>query len=276
MVILRPTVLFRIFVWVLVATHLGPSPGMAREASGVVAAKLQSFVELQLPLGDGPHPLVVLNPGCLGWHPHHQQWRAKLIKKGFAVVLVDSFAARGLTTRTQLENVCSGASIPGSQRAGDLMAVLPNIWSRPDIQPDKTVMMGWSHGGWTAMDFLIMAANKILPPNLSSMPPINVNNISAAFLFYPYCGFGSLSGEQGFPASVVVRVYHGTADRITSPSACRARVDALASSGANIRFFPQRDAGHWFDNFAERQTYNRSVAARVESLIDQELERLER
>ncbi len=280
--------LIAIFVLGLVAAILilDQSPAQARDRFDVrpsiiggtpdgVAAKLDSFIDLQVPPGDSPHPLVVLTPGCLGWHPHHKKWQTKLLKKGFAVLHVDSFGARGIKGRGRLETeVCWGVRVPGSERAGDLMAVLSQVWKRPDIQPTMTILMGWSHGGWAVMDFLIMTERNLVPSNLSSLPDVDVNNILAAFLFYPYCSDKSLSGKKGFPASVDVRVFHGTADKVTSPGACRARVNALANSGATIEFLPLSDARHWFDNYTQPKVYDREATAEVDAQIEQKLDQI--
>ncbi len=237
------------------------------------AQALSSHIELAIPEGDGAHPLAILLPGCLGWHPHHDKWQDDLLKRGFAVLHIDSFAARGVEDRGTLEReVCSGLRIPGAERAGDLMAVLGTVWSRADIQADKTILMGWSHGGWTAMDFMVLTETASLPPTLSALPALDTSNIRAAFLFYPYCGLGSLTGENGFPPGIKTRVFHGSADTITDPRQCRARVEALAAGGADIEYVALRGARHWFDNHTEPATFDRGASSRATALIDAALD----
>ena len=85
-----------------------------------------------------------------GWHPHHDQWRRELLKREFAVLHVNSFAARGLNGPSVLrQKVCTGKIVHGDERAGDVIAVLQTVWKNTRIKPDKTLIMGWSHGGWT-------------------------------------------------------------------------------------------------------------------------------
>lgn len=230
--------------------------------------KLSSHTQLVLPKTGDKHPLAVLLPGCLSWHPHHDKWRNELLKQGFAVLHIDSFSARGYQERGVLESqVCTGRRIRGDERAGDLMATLSSVWDRPDIHPDRTILMGWSHGGWTAMDFMIFTETDSLPPNLSELPVLGVENFRAAFLFYPYCGFGSKTGAEGFPATVKTLIFHGTADIITNPTQCRSRVEALALGGADIEFISLRGARHWFDNHDEPLTFDSQTTSRVTGVI---------
>ena len=67
-------------------------------------------------------------------------------KDSFLTVLqVDSFGARGVDDRAVMErDICTGRRIRGSERAGDLMAVLAEIWERLDVRADRTILMGWS------------------------------------------------------------------------------------------------------------------------------------
>ena len=236
---------------------------------------LSLHTQLTLPKSGNNHPLAVLLPGCLSWHPHHDKWRDDLLTRGFAVLHINSFAARGYEGRGVLESqVCTGRRIRGAERAGDLMATLSSIWNRPDIQPDRTILMGWSHGGWTAMDFMILTETGSLPPNLSELPSLDIENLRAAFLFYPYCGLGSLTGEKGFPDNVKTLIFHGTADTITDPKQCRYRVDALAAGGADIEFISLRGAKHWFDNHAEPMTFDPDARSRATAVIHDALQEI--
>jgi dienelactone hydrolase len=236
------------------------------------AAALQDYVQLQVPPGAGPHPLAILMPGCLGWHAHHEAWREQLLSRGYAVLHVDSFAANGLDSlKTLQREVCSGVLVRGEERAGDLMAVLENVIARTDIRASNSVIFGWSHGGWSALEFLMRRAGALRPSNLQEMPTLDSLQIGGAVLFYPYCGPGSLSGTEGYPAATRTLLFHGSRDVITNPKQCRARATALARDGADIEFISMRNASHWFDNFAEQQTYDASATARARARIDEML-----
>ena len=83
-----------------------------------------------------------------------------------------------------------------------------------------------------------------------------------------------MTGENGFPQSVKTVIFHDTADVITDPRECRARAEALAAAGADVKFVSLRNAGHWFDNHAEPATYDSGAAAQTQSVIDAALEEL--
>ena len=246
------------------------TPTLMAQSPDERAAELKDHIELTLPAGDGAHPLAILLPGCLSWHPHHTRWREELVRRGYAVLHVDSFSARGLEGRATLERlVCSGVQLHGDERAGDLMAVLAQMVERPDIDFSRTVVFGWSHGGWTAMDFLFRLEGGLLPSNLAVLPDLNAITFASAFLFYPYCGPGSLGGEGAYPAHTRTLVFHGARDVITNPQQCRARTEVLAKAGAQIEFISLNDVGHWFDNHAEPSTYDVGATQRARAAIDE-------
>ncbi len=250
--------------------------GVAAETPQQRAAELADVIELTLPTSAGPHPLAILLPGCLSWYPHHARWRDALLVRGYAVLHVDSFAARGLAGRRTLERlVCSGAQLHGDERAGDVMAVLESLHQRNDLNLAQTVIFGWSHGGWSAMDLLSRVTAGMLPTNLTA--PANLEGIDfrAAFIFYPYCGPGSLDGTDGYPAHTRTLMFHGTRDVITNPQQCAARARALATAGATIEFFSMTGSRHWFDNHTEPAAFDAAATARAGAAIEAALADLE-
>jgi len=239
-------------------------------------AALEGHIELSLPSRPGVHPLAILLPGCLSWHPHHERWRDTLLSRGYAVLHIDSFAARGLVGRATLERrVCSGAELHGDERSGDLMAVLETLRERPNLDLRQAVIFGWSHGGWTALDFLSRVTANLRPANLTSLPDLSGIAFRAAFIFYPYCGPASLDGRDGFPTQTRTLLFHGTRDVITSPRRCRARAKALSQAGALIEYISMQGSHHWFDNHAEAATYDARATANADAAIAAVLETLE-
>jgi len=210
---------------------------------------LAEYTDLQFPGNDGRYPLAIMLPGCMGWHPHHGQWQRELLKREFAVLHVNSFAARGLNGPSVLrQEVCSGKIVHGDERAGDLVAVLQAVWKNTRINPEKTLIMGWSHGGWTALDLLVSLESRIHLPNLTQLPMLEVNNIKAAILYYPWCGKEALNWAGQLPANLQGFVFHGSRDAITSPKDCKRRVQRAAKNGSKLRFVELKGAFHWFDN----------------------------
>ena len=102
------------------------------------------------PAGAGPFPAVILLHGCSGYTehlPHSSAWSAVLLGEGYATLILDSFTPRGGYT-------CSG--VPASTRALDVVAAAYFLAGRPDIRRDKIAVMGFSHGGGTALDAAVM------------------------------------------------------------------------------------------------------------------------
>ena len=221
------------------------------------AKALASYTSLKFPKKGESFPLAILLPGCMGWHPHHTEWETRLLKSKFAVLHVNSFKARGLTRPRDLQReVCSGRQVTGDERAGDLASVLGDVWRNSKIRAENSLIMGWSHGGWTALDFLVMLENRLTPPNLSRSPSLDVGNFRAALLFYPYCGSAGFNWSGGLPRGVDGYIFHGSRDVITSPRECKRRIERLKKRGGNLEFVELQNAGHWFDNRAARAAFN--------------------
>ena len=230
---------------------------------------LSDFIELSIGPGEGKRPLAVLLPGCLGWHPHHELWRKRLLENGFGTLHVDTFKSKGIETRGQLQReVCSGKSVHGDVRAGDLMVALSSLEMHESIDTSRTIFFGWSHGAWSAFEFLIRRHSNLVPSTLSRLPELDHLDVKGAFLFYPYCGPGSLDGRTGYPDNVRTLVVHGQRDVITSPASCRARVKRLRQFGGDAEFLLLKDARHWFDNHTEPSVYDRAATERVRGLIE--------
>ena len=92
-------------------------------------------------------PLVILLHGCGGESPSQQYWIDRLTGWGYAVLRLDSFSARGLTT------VCA----PDAQhlatpvdRSGDVLSAALWLRTRPEIDGTRIGVLGVSHGGGTA------------------------------------------------------------------------------------------------------------------------------
>ncbi len=232
------------------------------------ASDLSSFVSLSTPSSGSAHPLAILLPGCMNWQPHHTRWKKRLLKQGYAVLYLDSFAARGIVKRSVMRSqVCTGNLMPGYDRATDLGKILPEIWERKDIDETKTILMGWSHGGWSVSDFLTMVSGGSGQNGLAMAS----ENFKAAFLFYPYCGIGTLADSGRFPSRTKVLLFHGLEDRITKARECRRQAKSMRRKGGDVEFIGFSGARHWFDNHTE-MVYDKAATLEARKLIDAELD----
>jgi dienelactone hydrolase len=103
---------------------------------------------LTLPDGKAPFPAVILLHGCGGIGRAQHFWVDRLVGWGYAVLRLDSFSARGVTT------VCPHALQPlvtPVDRAGDVLSAA--LWLRTQRQIDgaRIGVLGQSHGGGTAV-----------------------------------------------------------------------------------------------------------------------------
>ena len=167
-----------------------------RVSSADLSAKLRPHDIVMRPEGDGPFPAVVLMHGCSGIYENNHTWAKLFVEQGYAAFIVNSLAPRGLAEREMDNGVCDGSVLWGSERAGDLLATLWYVRALPFVDPDRIVLAGWSHGGWTIMDAFALAAEDKVPTSLSDDAG-GLEGVVAVVLIYPYCGAFSVTYRTG-------------------------------------------------------------------------------
>lgn len=183
---------------------------------------------LSLPAGNGPFPAVILLHGCGGMGPALRYWVDRLNDWGYAVLQLDSFAARGV------KSVCSPANQPlvtGVDRAGDVMSAALYLRSLPQIDGNRIGVLGESHGGGTAVT-ATRAQYQTLYPGL----------LKASVDYYGPCR------DPGLHGTVPLLVLAGDADTWGNPAAgCTRFGEQLRSNQPfEIKIYP--GAVHAFDN----------------------------
>ena len=144
------------------------SAGFAREVGGVAAPMPFEEREVEIPVGalrlpavlfvptDGAaarRPAIVLLHGCGGLRDakgalalRHRDWAERLAGWGVVTLAPDSFTPRGP------RSVCSlreRPAHPWRERSEDGYAALAMLAARPDVDPARILVLGWSHGGST-------------------------------------------------------------------------------------------------------------------------------
>jgi dienelactone hydrolase len=196
------------------------------------------------PPGAGPFPAVVALHGCGGLYStrgpglsrRHQDWAARWVAQGYAVLMPDSFGSRGLGS------ICGTrerAVRPGRERVADVQGARAFLQSQPDIRANRIVLVGWSNGGSTVLHAVSRGAAA-----RDGRP-----DFARAVAFYPGC---RTPLERGTNSRVPVSILIGGADNWTPAGPCRALVDRMRASGnrADITVYP--DAYHGFDDPASR------------------------
>lgn len=101
---------------------------------------------LFLPRSSPPFPAVIVLHGCNGVSQNTRQWARRLADWGYAALILDSFTLRGI------DNVCGhGMAFSGAERAKDAFAAAAWLRQRDDIDGEHIGLLGYSHGGWTAL-----------------------------------------------------------------------------------------------------------------------------
>jgi len=199
------------------------------------------------PDGNGPYPAVVMMPGCLGAYSFgdsakgvnsvYREWGDRLVNAGYVALLVDSF-----TPRNAAQNQCGNGTTGVSEvndRPYDAYAGLKYLASQAFVTANKIGLLGWSHGGSSAM------------ASLDTTRFINGSSFKAAVAFYPGCGlrnaFGGIRRSTWKPYAPFV-ILQGSSDTVASPATCTTRItlaQQLGATSVTINIF--ENAQHRFD-----------------------------
>lgn len=197
---------------------------------------------------DAPAPVVVMFHGCSGYRPDFMhQWAEDIAAAGWRAISVDSHTPRGIDRETARARVCTGKQLLGQERAGDVLAALALVAARPDVDPTRMVVAGWSHGGWTVMDVFAMDLSARSPATISdhelSLPPL-----AGAILVYPYCGRGSWSSFHDWTIAPPALALIAGSDTVVNGPECQRTFETLRERGHDITLVTYPDADHVFDD----------------------------
>ncbi len=227
---------------------------------------------LRLPEGaDGPVPAVVFLSGCGGVREVQDVYAREANAEGWAALIVDSHAARGIGPAGARLLVCTGLSMRGQDRAADVFAALELLRADPRIDARRLALTGWSHGGWTVLDAMASAQ----AGEQGSAPFAGVRG---AFVIYPYCGAIIRARRDPVGAHFPVESLLAGRDAIADHRACERLFERQRASGAVIR--PSvllSEATHAFDAqdqpWDPRMRYDAGQAAEAHALFRRFLRR---
>lgn len=153
-------------------------------------ARLAPHVTIVGPGDVRPRPTVLLFHGCGGLRGHLPRYAEAARKVGWRAAIVDSYAPRGWSRQFAMATVCTGVLLRGAERAGDILATIHGMGLRPDVDPDRLALAGWSHGGWGIMEAMSSARR---PGSLRLADPdmVSLGGIKATYLAYPYVGIAA-------------------------------------------------------------------------------------
>ncbi len=202
------------------------------------------------PEGPGPFPTALILHGCGGKTPFLEAYAATAVAAGWAAVVVDSLAPRGLTSLDAKLTVCTGVRLRGARRAADVFAMLAWLEAQDWADAGQLFLAGWSHGGWTIMDAFALGDRAAAITGLSDARGEALRQaVKGALLVYPYAGYPALTTRHGWGEGTppVWSVLAGK-DQVVGWKAPKLALDRLAKDGLTVdqRFLP--DATHAFDD----------------------------
>jgi dienelactone hydrolase len=109
--------------------------------------QVQIRARLFHPAEPGPFPGVILLHHCGGFNADSPIafYTSMLVQQGYAVAAPDSFTARHIVED------CNYGAVKPRDRAQDVFALAELMATRPDIKASKIGVVGWSHGGSSAV-----------------------------------------------------------------------------------------------------------------------------
>jgi dienelactone hydrolase len=184
---------------------------------------------LAKPEGAGPFPAVIGLHGCAGMPDTTKRKLVdELVGWGYVVLLVDSFATRGI------EHVCTGG-FPHivDMRRSDAYGALAFLARQTFVDPHRVAAIGFSQGAWVSL--LVAEANSfelfVLPSNLK---------FRTVVAFNPPCR--AAGGRPVISTLILI----GALDQWTPAAHCSEKVDAWSTGGQPIELIIYPNAHHGF------------------------------
>lgn len=201
-----------------------------------------------VPDGAGPFDTVLMMHGCAGLLDRkgvlkHREaaWLTILAAEGYAVLLADSFTARGY------RSICKTRTRPirpDRERPHDAYGALRWLQAQPTVRVDRVALIGWSNGAMSMLWALYNGAEQ--------RQPALKHDFRAAIGFYPGC-IALRRRIPTYKAKVPILLQIGLADDWTLPEPCMALIEeANHRGGARMTYDAYESAYHGFDHPSSR------------------------
>lgn len=169
----------------------------------------------------------------------HKMWGRFWARRGYIAIMVDDFGPlgypKGFGRGTYEDRPAELDEV--AYRPLHAYGALKYLRSRPDVDPKRIGLMGWSNGGSTTLS--AMANDK--PEGIREA------GFRAGVAFYPGCGLKNRFDRAGYKPYNSVLVLIGTADEEVSPTSCDKLVARSRNLGGDIDIRFYKGAEHGFD-----------------------------
>jgi len=198
-------------------------------------------------------PVVLLFHGCGGLYNDTgekdimKEYAEVAMAEGYAAIIVDSFTPRGIEFREATRKVCTGRRLRGRDRAGDVVAALAWAEHQPWAKPDSFVLAGWSHGGWSVMEAMIMDLETDWPRHMKKPEVDLYDQLAGVYLTYPFCGFPSRARNKGWVRPVPTSILTAENDTVAKEGPCEEAFARMAESGVPMDVEMYAGVTHAFD-----------------------------
>ena len=208
-------------------------------------------IKVLKPDGAGPFPAVVILHDCSGLGPRSSgapgRWANELLRRGYVVVIPDSFSTRG-----HADGVCTNPSpsrneVSPSRRVRDAYEALAYARSLPYVDGARVGVMGGSHGGSTTLATMV-APQSALEPFAQEKRA----GFAAAIALYPGCGFRYGDWRPGtagvYKSAAPLLILVGEKDDWTPAEPCRQLAGRSRDAGYPVAIKVYPGAHHSFDS----------------------------
>ncbi|MBC6983574.1 dienelactone hydrolase family protein [Caulobacter sp. 17J80-11] len=209
-------------------------------------ARLEPFTQVYGPDDDTPRPAVLLFHGCGGVRVHLSEYAEAAAAIGVRAFVVDSYSARGWSPEFGRAFVCTGAVFRGDQRAGDVLAAIKGVSQRPDVDPTRLAVAGWSHGGWGIMELMSSPLEHAGEIGLADPQDPDLSGVKGAFLAYPYVGFVATGRSRPWRRRPQTLGVIAKRDHLTTVRNARRVYDVVGGSGVPVEVW-EAEGTHSFD-----------------------------
>lgn len=214
------------------------------------------------PEGPGPFPAVVIMHDCSGLGPRSSgapiRWARVLVERGYAIVMPDSFTARGHASGVCTNPSPSRNDVAPARRTPDAYAALAYLRTLPYVDGSRIGIMGGSHGGSTTLASMVAPQRDNEP-----LAREKRTGFAAAVALYPGCAarMGEWrtereAGRDG-PITNYVGAYKpvaplliliGENDDWTPAEPCRKLTEVARQAGYSVSIKVYPGAHHGFDS----------------------------